>query len=184
MDKVTITAAKGLVLLLLLATGHAISCPPCSCEPLEELWGWAVNCSSMGLKEVPPLFPNIRILQMQNNSLTTVLPGALDGLTNVKEMDFSNNPWHCDCSILYLKRWMEDISQASLDKVICATPAALKTRSLSQIHGSELDGCRKPLRIKCLDFMLRDLFLICAAIITLIFALCILLCSGLSCLSV
>ncbi|XP_062979452.1 platelet glycoprotein IX-like [Elgaria multicarinata webbii] len=169
-----ISIAEGLAMLLLLSTVQATFCPPCSCDPLRESWDWAVNCSSRQLKEMPPLIPNIKILRLQNNHLTTILPGALDNLTKLKEVDFSNNPWHCDCSILYLKMWLEDFDKASLAKVTCTTPAAVQMRPLSQLTGNELEGCRKPLPIKCLDFFWRDFALIFVAIIALILACCIL----------
>ncbi|XP_042308743.1 platelet glycoprotein IX-like [Sceloporus undulatus] len=174
MDRVKISTAEGLFMLLLLNAAQATPCPPCLCEPLAEFWGgWTLDCSFLRLKEIPPLLPNVRILYLQNNSLTTVPSGALDHL-NLKEVDFSNNPWHCDCSILYLKKWLEDFNQSALAKVICATPISVKTKALSQLNGNELEGCRKPLPIKCLDFFWRDIALIFMAIIAFILSFCIL----------
>ncbi|KAJ6668391.1 hypothetical protein lerEdw1_015768 [Lerista edwardsae] len=162
-------------MLLLLSTAKARNCSPCICEYLEETWSWKVDCSSLGLVEIPPLVSaHIRILHLQNNRLTTVLPGTLDILWNVKELDLSNNPWNCDCSILYLKQWLEDSHPASLANATCATPAPLQMKAVSQLSGNELDGCRKPLPITCLDFLWRDLVLILMAIFVLIFASCIL----------
>ncbi|XP_061477981.1 platelet glycoprotein IX-like [Rhineura floridana] len=181
MNKVKISTAEVLVLLLLLSTAQALPCPPCYCEPLEDHRGWVLDCSSMGLKEMPLLSTEvchschtIKILHLQNNSLTTVPPGALDNLIYLKEVDFSNNPWHCDCSILYFKQWLEDFSVMSLANLKCASPASVKARALSQLSGNELEACRKPLPIKCLDFFWRDFALIFAAIMVLILASCIL----------
>nr|XP_034963960.1 platelet glycoprotein IX-like [Zootoca vivipara] len=182
MNKVKISSNAGiLVMLLLLSTAQPQPCPPCLCEQQEDLRGWILNCSSMGLKELPPLSSElchschtINILHLQNNSLTTVPPGALDNLIYLKEVDFSNNPWHCDCSILYFKQWLEDFSNASLANLQCASPASVKLRALSQLTGNELEGCRKPQPIKCLDFFWRDFALIFVAIIVLILATCIL----------
>nr|XP_020654148.1 platelet glycoprotein IX-like [Pogona vitticeps]XP_020654149.1 platelet glycoprotein IX-like [Pogona vitticeps] len=174
MNKVKIATAEGFTVFLLLSTAQAMVCSPCLCGPLGEGWGsWSLDCSSVGLKGMPPLFPNIRILNLRNNSLTTVPPGALDTL-NLKKVDFSNNPWHCDCSILYLKKWLEDFNETALATAMCATPASVKMKDLSQLNGNELEGCRKPLPIKCLDFLQRDIALHLMAIVVLILALCIL----------
>ncbi|XP_066469062.1 platelet glycoprotein IX-like [Tiliqua scincoides] len=175
MHKMKMSPTEGLVMLLLLSTAEARNCSPCICEYLEETWTWKVDCSSLGLIKIPPLVSaHIRILYLQNNRLTTVRPGTLDILRNVKELNMSNNPWNCDCSILYLKQWLEDSHPASLANATCATPAHLRTKSLSQLSGNELEGCRKLLPIKCLDFLWRDLILILMAILVLIFASCIL----------
>nr|XP_016847130.1 PREDICTED: platelet glycoprotein IX-like [Anolis carolinensis] len=174
MDRAKIFTAEGLLLLLLLSAAQATHCSPCSCEPLANVWGgWTMDCRFIGLKDIPPLIPNTKNLYLQNNSLTTVPSGALDHL-NLKEVDFSNNPWHCDCSILYLKKWLEDFSPAALAKVTCATPVSVKGKALSQLNGNELEGCRKPLPIKCLDFFWRDIALICMAVIAFISTLFIL----------
>ncbi|XP_053157814.1 platelet glycoprotein IX-like [Hemicordylus capensis] len=174
MNKVKLFTVEGLVMVVLFSTAQAWPCSPCICEFLEDLWGWKVDCNSLGLKEMPALPSTTRILYLQNNSLTTVLPGTLDMLHYLKEVDLSNNPWHCDCSILYLKYWLEDSHMTSLASVICTTPAFVKMRALSQLSGNELEGCRRPLPNKCLDFIWRDIVLIIMAICVLIAMSCIL----------
>uniref|UniRef100_A0A8D0E1R9 Glycoprotein IX platelet n=1 Tax=Salvator merianae TaxID=96440 RepID=A0A8D0E1R9_SALMN len=152
MSQLKISAFEGLVMFLTLSAAQATPCPPCFCESQDGINGWILNCSSLGLKKMPPLAWEfchsgqfIRIIHLQNNSLTSIPVGALDDLVNLEEADFSNNPWHCDCSILYFKRWLEDISQASLASVTCASPAFVKGKTLDQLSGNELEGCRKPL---------------------------------------
>nr|XP_056703075.1 platelet glycoprotein IX-like [Euleptes europaea] len=168
---------RGLLLLLLFCTIQAKPCPPCSCEPLQGKLGWRIDCSSLGLKELPLLSIDILILELQNNSLTTVRPGTLDILRKVERVDFSNNPWHCDCSILYFKMWLEDFGGASLANITCAGPASVKMKALSQLSGNDLEGCRKPPPINCLDFLWRDVPLIAIAALVLILACCVLHCS-------
>ncbi|XP_015262917.1 PREDICTED: platelet glycoprotein IX [Gekko japonicus] len=165
---------SGLLLLLLLHTAQAKPCPPCLCQPLQGKLGWRIDCTSLGLKELPLLSIDILILELQNNSLTTVPPGTLDILRKVEKVDFSNNPWNCDCSILYFKMWLEDFHEASLANITCAGPAPVKMRALSQLSGNALEGCRKPAPINCLDFLWRDVPLVAIAILVLILAVCIL----------
>uniref|UniRef100_A0A8C3S6A1 LRRCT domain-containing protein n=1 Tax=Chelydra serpentina TaxID=8475 RepID=A0A8C3S6A1_CHESE len=143
--------------------------------PLGEMKGWLVDCSSKELKEVPALSVSTRKLYLQNNSMTTIRTGAFDSLRNLKEVNVSDNPWNCDCDILYLKLWLEDFSESSIANVICATPASNEGKPLSQLSGNELDSCRKSSPIKCLDFFWRDLALITFAILVLILTSCMLL---------
>ncbi|XP_048347748.1 platelet glycoprotein IX-like [Sphaerodactylus townsendi] len=168
---------RGLLSLLLLYTVQAKPCPPCLCEPLQGKLGWRIDCTSLGLKEMPLLSIDILILELQNNSLTTIHPGTLDILRKVEKVDFSNNPWNCDCSILYFKMWLEDFHGASLANITCAGPTSMKMRALSQLSGNDLEGCRKPPPINCLDFLWRDVPLIAIAVLVLILSFCILYCS-------
>ncbi|XP_074862002.1 platelet glycoprotein IX [Carettochelys insculpta] len=165
--------AAGFVTLTLFCLIHAEICPlPCICEPLGEMKGWLVDCSSKGLKEVPALTVTTRKLYLQNNSLTAVPIGTLDSLLSLEEMNVSDNPWNCDCHILYLKHWLEDFSESSLANIICATPASNERKPLSQLSGNELDCSRKSLPINCLNFFWRDLALITFAIFVLILTSC------------
>ncbi|KFV48296.1 Platelet glycoprotein IX, partial [Tyto alba] len=144
-------------------------CPPsCSCKSLGETKGLHIDCSSRKLTTVPALPRNTRRLYLQNNSLTSVPPGALDSLHSLEEVKMFDNPWACDCHILYLKLWLEDVSAPSLASVRCATPAPVRMKPLGQLTGNELGGCKRLLPIKCLEFFWRDIILIAGAIITLI----------------
>uniref|UniRef100_K7EXR0 Glycoprotein IX platelet n=1 Tax=Pelodiscus sinensis TaxID=13735 RepID=K7EXR0_PELSI len=173
MATIKILTAAGFVTSVLFCLVHAEICPlPCICESLGQMKGWLVDCSSKGLTEVPALPISTRKLYLQNNSLTTVRLGAFDSLSNLEEMNVSDNPWNCDCHILYLKLWLEDFSESSLANIICATPTSYERKLLSQLSGNELEGCRKSFPIKCLDFFWRDLALISLAILILILTLC------------
>ncbi|NXI35697.1 GPIX protein, partial [Galbula dea] len=154
---------------LLLHMTQSEACPPsCHCKSLGEMQGLQINCSSRGLREVPALPVNTKSLYLQNNSLSWVPPGALDSLNSLEEVKISDNPWNCDCHILYLKLWLEDISASSLANVTCATPAPVRMKPLMQLTGNELGLCKRLLPIKCLQFFWRDLGLVAAATVTLL----------------
>ncbi|NXL88243.1 GPIX protein, partial [Alectura lathami] len=158
-----------LAVSLLFHMTRAAACPrSCKCKSLGEMRGWQVDCSSGRLEEVPALPLNTRRLYLQNNSLSTIPPGAFDGLLSLEEVKLFDNPWKCDCHILYLKLWLEDVSEPSLANVRCAAPAPVRMKPLKQLTGNELGICKRPLPIKSLEFFWRDLILIAAAIITLI----------------
>ncbi|NXL62306.1 GPIX protein, partial [Chordeiles acutipennis] len=159
----------GFAISLLFHVTQTNACPPsCICRSLGEMKGLQLDCSSRRLREVPALPVNTRRLYLHNNSLTSVPPGALDSLRSLEEVKISDNPWNCDCHILYLKLWLEDISAPSLANVRCATPEPLRMKPLSQLTGNELGICKRLFPIKCLQFFWRDLILIAGAIITLL----------------
>ncbi|NXW66567.1 GPIX protein, partial [Eurystomus gularis] len=144
-------------------------CPPsCTCKSLGEMEGLCVDCSSRKLTQVPSLPIDTKRLYLQNNSLTSVPPGTLDNLSRLEEVKLFDNPWNCDCHILYLKLWLEDVSAPSLANIRCATPAPVRMKPLRQLTGNELGICKRLLPTKCLEFFWRDLILIAGVIITLI----------------
>ncbi|NXD05954.1 GPIX protein, partial [Nothocercus nigrocapillus] len=160
----------GFAILLLFHTTQTEVCPPpCLCKSLGKMKGFEIDCSSRKLKEVPALPVNTKKLYLQNNSLTTVPPGALDSLLSLEDVKMFDNPWNCDCHILYLKLWLEDISESSLANVRCASPAPVKMKPMRQLTGNELGICKRLLLpIKSLEFFWQDLILIVVAITTLI----------------
>nr|XP_030139163.3 platelet glycoprotein IX [Taeniopygia guttata] len=154
---------------LLLAGVLAEPCPsPCSCWSLGEPWGTGVDCSSRGLRALPALPRLTRSLRLHNNSLASIPAGALDSLGHLQELQLWDNPWHCDCHILYLKLWLQDFSAPALARLRCASPARLRMKALGQLTGNDLGVCSQLLPTKCLQFFWRDLVLIAGAIITLL----------------
>ncbi|NWQ71822.1 GPIX protein, partial [Neopipo cinnamomea] len=154
-------------LLLPMIQGGA--CPSsCSCESLGGLRGLHVNCSSRQLRAVPALPRHTRSLDLRNNSLSRVPAGALDSLPSLEHVDMAGNPWHCDCHVLYLKLWLQDLSAPSLGSVRCASPAPVRMKPLAELTGNELGMCKRLLPVRCLEFFWRDLILIAGVIITLL----------------
>ncbi|PKU27049.1 platelet glycoprotein ix [Limosa lapponica baueri] len=169
MNKTEFIAVAGFALSLLFHMTRTEVCPPsCNCKSLGEMKGLHVDCSSRKLTELPALPISTKRLYLHNNSLTSVPPGALDSLRSLEEVRIFDNPWNCDCHILYLKLWLEDISAPSLENTRCASPAPVRMKPLRQLTGNELGVCKRLLPIKCLEFFWRDLILIAGAIIALI----------------
>ncbi|NXC99573.1 GPIX protein, partial [Certhia familiaris] len=154
---------------LLMPTVLGEDCPSwCRCWSLGGAQGWAVDCSSRGLRSLPTLPRRTHSLLLHNNSLVSIPAGALDGLAHLQELQLWDNPWHCDCHILYLKLWLQDFSAPTLARLRCASPTHLRMKSLGQLTGSDLGVCARLLPNKCLQFFWRDLLLIAAVIIVLI----------------
>ncbi|NXC32822.1 GPIX protein, partial [Campylorhamphus procurvoides] len=156
---------------LLVPAARGAACPsPCRCQALGAARGMHVDCSSRQLRVVPALPPGTRSLDLRNNSLRWVPAGLLDSPPTLRSLDVAGNPWHCDCSILYLKLWLQDFSAPALGSARCASPAAVRMKPLGELTGNELGPCKRLLPIKCLQFFWRDLVLIAGAIITLLLA--------------
>ncbi|XP_017941741.1 platelet glycoprotein IX [Manacus vitellinus] len=154
---------------LLLPGVQGGACPSsCSCGAPGGSRGLHVDCSSRGLRAVPGLPRDTRSLDLSNNSLSRVPAGVLDTLPGLERLDVAGNPWHCDCHILYLKLWLQDLSAPSLARVRCASPAPIRMKPLAELTGNELGMCKRLLPVRCLGFFWRDLILIAGAIITLL----------------
>lgn len=129
-------------LLLLWATAEATKdCPePCTCQALETMGLW-VDCRGRGLTSLPALPAHTRHLLLANNSLRSMPPGTLDHLVQLQTLDVTQNPWHCDCSLIYLHLWLEDHTPEALLDVHCASPSLATIHPLGHLTGYELGNC-------------------------------------------
>ncbi|KAM4820880.1 platelet glycoprotein IX isoform 2-T2 [Thomomys bottae] len=130
-----------LLFLLWVLVHVAWTCPaPCTCQALETM-GLRVNCEGQGLTALPALPAHTRQLLLANNSLRSVSPGAFDHLPQLWHLDATQNPWHCDCSLTYLRLWLEDHMPEALMHIHCASPDLTAHRPLGQLTGYELGSC-------------------------------------------
>lgn len=139
------TSMRGLWLLglLLMVEGQrSLACPPlCSCL------GSQVNCSSRALTSpsLPASFPSgTTELHLHRNQLTSLRNGLLDDLTLLRYVSLQDNPWVCDCGILYLRAWL--LRQPAALKahwgVSCNDPPSLRGRLVVYLTEEEvLESC-------------------------------------------
>ncbi|KAK5875009.1 hypothetical protein CesoFtcFv8_027544 [Champsocephalus esox] len=74
-------------------------------------------------------------LDLRGNKLQT-LPyvGFLEHIGRIMELLLEDNKWVCDCDILHLKIWMENMrSQSAIGDVLCSTPNHLKGTILAKV---------------------------------------------------
>ncbi|XP_041835159.1 SLIT and NTRK-like protein 6 [Melanotaenia boesemani] len=74
-------------------------------------------------------------LDLRGNKLQT-LPyvGFLEHIGRIMELLLEDNDWLCDCDILHLKIWMENMrAQSVIGDVICSTPQHLKGTILAKV---------------------------------------------------
>lgn len=133
---------QGLVsLLLLLGTTSAETIPePCRCLALQPS-GLQVNCSSLGLMEVPSLPTDTAELHLQDNHITTVPPGYFDRLSALRRVTLSGNPFHCDCRIQYLRLWLQRNRAAESGVPTCASPEAVAHTAIVTLSDAHFSSC-------------------------------------------
>lgn len=128
-----------LICLLLVFSGQRSSAcpPPCSCL------GSQVNCSTRSLTSLslPSSFSSgTTKLYLHGNQLTSLPNGLLDELTLLRSVSLHDNPWVCDCGILYLRAWL--LRQPAALKahwgVSCNSPASLRGRQVVYLTEEEV----------------------------------------------
>ncbi|MEE6504320.1 hypothetical protein FKM82_005146 [Ascaphus truei] len=123
---------------LLLTLPPALSlCPsPCRCG------SGIVDCSGgeLSTKSLPASFPpSTQVIRLNRNTLVSIPNGLLDRLLELREVHLQQNPWHCDCGILYLRSWLQGQQNRALYRdVVCATPPPLKGRVILYLTEEEL----------------------------------------------
>ncbi|XP_069824944.1 platelet glycoprotein IX-like [Dendropsophus ebraccatus] len=147
------------------------NCPvQCKCIQMSNN-ALRVDCSSQNLKSFPSLPKETEELYLQDNLLSVVPAGALDNLINLKKLNLSSNPLHCDCKIWYLIMWLSDGNVDGVSGIKCVYPAPLYGKPVSQLTANEITSCSRHTR-HCSDFLFNDAFLY--ALLLLLFFLMIL----------
>ncbi|XP_056319212.1 SLIT and NTRK-like protein 6 [Danio aesculapii] len=79
-------------------------------------------------------------LDLRGNKLQT-LPyvGFLEHIGRIMELLLEDNDWVCNCEILHLKVWIENMrAQSSIGEVVCNKPENLKGTSLARVKRDSL----------------------------------------------
>lgn len=77
---------------------------------------------------------NFAELDLSFNNITSVEPHMLDNCS-IQIFHVNNNPWHCDCHLVYMKKWIADTSSliSSMERIKCESPEILKEVTLNSI---------------------------------------------------
>lgn len=128
------------ILLLLTSTTFAHACR-CVVHPSG---GIIVNCSGTGLTSAPQLSKDITELHLSNTGLSTMPPGFFDKLVGLKRLSITENPFHCDCRIQYLRNWLLKNRNLVPKEPTCASPGAVAQTSISELSNEFFSSCSKP----------------------------------------
>ncbi|XP_062865904.1 SLIT and NTRK-like protein 1 [Trichomycterus rosablanca] len=79
-------------------------------------------------------------LDLRGNRIKTLpYEGVLEQIPGIVEVLLEDNPWDCNCELLSLKQWLENIPQRALvGHVVCEAPARLQGSELNETSESEL----------------------------------------------
>ncbi|XP_073435573.1 immunoglobulin superfamily containing leucine-rich repeat protein 2 [Dendrobates tinctorius] len=78
---------------------------------------------------------DLRSLRINNNQFTIIREGTFKPLVSLLHIQIYNNPFHCTCSLMWLKKWIEEaqITVAEKDLIVCGTPEELQGKTLIKI---------------------------------------------------
>ncbi|XP_030636510.1 SLIT and NTRK-like protein 1 [Chanos chanos] len=79
-------------------------------------------------------------LDLRGNRIKTLpYEGVLEQIPGIVEVLLEDNPWDCNCDLVSLKEWLENIPQnALIGRVICEAPTRLQGNDLNETAESEL----------------------------------------------
>ncbi|KAM4736792.1 platelet glycoprotein IX isoform 1-T2 [Anableps anableps] len=106
--------------------------------------GLSVNCSSLNLMELPHLPSETTELYVQDNQLTSVPRGQFDQLDNLKKVSLSPNPFHCDCSIQYLRNWLLKNRAVVSEEPLCSSPGSVAQKAITGLSDTYFSYCTFP----------------------------------------
>ncbi|XP_070570993.1 carboxypeptidase N subunit 2-like [Ptychodera flava] len=79
---------------------------------------------------------NLRSIDLSNNSLTALPEGIFSSVEDSVVVRLNDNPWVCDCRILWLSKWLRDNNNLYNDTgPYCQNPPNLKLRDLTPPAG-------------------------------------------------
>lgn len=88
------------------------------------------------------VFQNVPIthLDLRGNRIKTLpYEGVLEQIPGIVEVLLEDNPWDCNCELLSLKQWLENIPQRALvGHVVCEAPTRLQGAELNETSESDL----------------------------------------------
>ncbi|KRT81844.1 hypothetical protein AMK59_5731 [Oryctes borbonicus] len=73
-------------------------------------------------------------LKMNNNQIVTIVEGTFLPLKHLKQLDISINPLNCNCDLLWILDWVEDLSVKLLSNSRCSAPPILDGRLLRKLR--------------------------------------------------
>ncbi|XP_068599927.1 leucine-rich repeat-containing protein 24-like [Brachionichthys hirsutus] len=91
---------------------------------------------------------SLALLDLSRNNLHTIGPASLQPLVSLQVLRITDNPWRCDCALLWLRSWIDEDGQRLLSsaerRLVCREPPRLSRLSLVEVPLNSL-VCIPPL---------------------------------------
>uniref|UniRef100_A0A0K8VGJ9 Leucine-rich repeat-containing protein 15 n=2 Tax=Bactrocera latifrons TaxID=174628 RepID=A0A0K8VGJ9_BACLA len=83
---------------------------------------------------------NLEKLRIDSNKLQYLQNGAFSTLKKLVAVKLDKNPWHCDCKVLYLARWIREFSGKLWDGqvAVCRGPGSLGGHEVGLLRYDDL----------------------------------------------
>ncbi|XP_078464588.1 leucine-rich repeat transmembrane protein FLRT3-like [Lampetra fluviatilis] len=82
------------------------------------------------ISRLPPgVFYGLKQLQridLSGNGLRSLSQGSFNGLESLSHLSACNNPWHCDCGLIWLRNWLRSRPNVNARGLTCQTPERFK----------------------------------------------------------
>ncbi|KAM9346033.1 chondroadherin-like protein [Symphorus nematophorus] len=99
-------------------------------QSLKRLYMDQMGMKKMSMDALAGIGPGLRALTVRGNQLEE-LPD-LSTLTGLEVVDLQDNPLLCDCPLLPLRRWMENVSLEVI--ATCGHPPELRGQNVRDVH--------------------------------------------------
>ncbi|KAM8972981.1 immunoglobulin superfamily containing leucine-rich repeat protein 2-like [Pelodytes ibericus] len=78
---------------------------------------------------------DLRSLRINNNQFSVIREGTFKPLISLLHIQIYNNPFHCSCSLMWLKKWADEaqVTVAEKESITCASPEDLRGTPLAKI---------------------------------------------------
>jgi slit protein 2 len=79
---------------------------------------------------------NLKLLSLNNNQITCVMPGSFDHLPSLHTLNLMQNPFMCNCHLAWFSEWLKNKGlSGSAPK--CAGPARVKDVLIKELPKNE-----------------------------------------------
>ncbi|XP_067861657.1 platelet glycoprotein Ib beta chain [Heptranchias perlo] len=112
------------------------------CPVLCRCSGNFMDCSGqeLNVSTIPKRFAaTVTEIKLNNNKLSAIPNGLFDPLQYLRSVSLDNNPWTCDCNILYLRSWLlKQEARPQYKNIKCSSPAELQDRRIMYLTEDEI----------------------------------------------
>jgi hypothetical protein len=80
-------------------------------------------------------------LDLSNNRIAIISEGAMEGLQSLKTVNFTNNPFACNCDLRWFRKWISNTNTniLSVEKYQCTSPLDWKGKPLLSFDETKIE---------------------------------------------